>query len=306
MSLTYAQTDFDVTTINAMAYAPNYGAILGHGARITVNNSSIDLGYVNNLYIRDGNQAWVSTDSGLFDIDLDTFENTRVDELPSLAKSSQVTALPTSDIAFAPDGALWIATGKYGLLRFHYGDGTAFDYDTASRQWYGATDGTLSNNILSVHASSDGTVWAGTPLGLVSFDHEQWQDVPALRGRWIYDIEEQRLADGTLSLIARTDTGVFYTHDGEQWSQFAGTEIEPTSTIIGIDDSVFVATGGNLIRFSTRNSSHPIMPKLETRVRLEGIAAMTAPQLDENYIILGYMNGDQAQLTKAEWTSIWD
>ena len=307
LTLAHAQTEFDIHNLNAMAYTSDYGAILAHGARITVNRSSIDLGYVNNLLIRDGNQAWVSTDSGLFDIDLDTLQNAPIDELSSLAKSSQVTSLPTAEVAFANDGTLWIATGKYGLLSFHYGDGTRFDYNTTPRRWYGTTDGTLSNNILSVHASSDGTVWAGTPLGLVSFDRNKWQEVPELNGKWIYDIEEQPLPDGTLSLIARTDTGVFYSHDSEreEWFQFTGTDQEPTAAMIGVGDSVFVATDSNLIRFYTDDFSRPILSTY-TGVDLAGIAAIAAPQLDETYIVLGYKNGDRAQFTKEEWTNIWD
>jgi ligand-binding sensor domain-containing protein len=68
-----------------------------------------------------------------------------------------------SDIAIAPDGALWLATAG-GLSRF---DGTAW-------QTFVTADGLVSDEVTSVAVAADGLVCAGTDVGISCFNGASW------------------------------------------------------------------------------------------------------------------------------------
>ena len=117
------------------------------------------IGYVNDVLIED-DVAWVSSDHGLVGIAL---QATNRGEL----SQRTISSIPTSSVTFDNDGDLWVGTSTYGIMRID-ADGSCqqFDSKTCTRHWFGLREGVPSNNVLSILAANDGSVWAGTPTGL--------------------------------------------------------------------------------------------------------------------------------------------
>jgi ligand-binding sensor domain-containing protein len=108
------------------------------------------------------------------------------------------------DVAFAPSGSLWAATGG-GLVEWDPGtetytrypimarsfavapDGTLWlatedglcHFDGTSCKTYSAADGLLNRNVLAVEVGPDGVLWVGTEGGVSRFDGRAWKSYPA-------------------------------------------------------------------------------------------------------------------------------
>ncbi len=108
------------------------------------------------------------------------------------------------DLAFAPSGSLWAATGG-GLVEWDLGtetytrypiiarslamspDGTLWlavdnglcHFDGTSCKTYSAADGLLNRNVLAVEVGPDGVLWVGTEGGVSRFDGRAWKSYPA-------------------------------------------------------------------------------------------------------------------------------
>jgi ligand-binding sensor domain-containing protein len=108
------------------------------------------------------------------------------------------------DLAFAPDGTLWAATGG-GLVHWDLNAQTYTRYSITARALALAPDGTLwlgleqglcrfdgvscaiypeaggliGYGVLEVAVAPDGIVWVGTAQGVSRFDGDSWQDYPS-------------------------------------------------------------------------------------------------------------------------------
>ena len=85
-----------------------------------------------------------------------------------LASSAWLKAA-TIDIAFAPDGILWVATDAAGVLRLRLTDGRLALLSSI------ATPVIASNNIVFVHRDRRGWMWLGTDHGIDMFDGRSWR-----------------------------------------------------------------------------------------------------------------------------------
>ncbi len=148
-----------------------------------------------------------------------TFEAAATPDVPPLSAIPSTTSVSTSpssgwteyasindvrDLAFAPDGTLWVITGG-GLVHWDLSadtytrypihardvavasDGTlwlAMDYgvchfDGATCKNYTTTDGLINDHVRAVALTPDQVVWVGTERGVSRFDGELWFSYPA-------------------------------------------------------------------------------------------------------------------------------
>jgi len=89
-------------------------------------------------------------------------------------------------IAQTPDGYLWIG-GSYGLFRF---DGVRFV------KWQPPGDVVMDSPPNALLVARDGTLWIGTFYDLLSWDGHKLTRYPALRGKFVSSLREDR--DGTI------------------------------------------------------------------------------------------------------------
>lgn len=154
-----------------------------------------------------------------------------------------------NEVAIAADGTAWLATNK-GLAQF---DGSQVTELILNDQ-----TGLPSDDLRTVLAASDGSVWVGADADLAQrkpdgtwthfgvgnpFDHE---------GVVVLDIAE----DETGAIwIATDDSGVFR-YQSETWQQFGDSEL-PSSNVNSIsfapDNSVWIGTSNGAARFDGAN-----------------------------------------------------
>lgn len=95
-----------------------------------------------------------------------------------------------TDLAFAPDGALWAATYE-GLVRWDLTDG--------SYRHVGQADGLPAPGVLALAFAADGSLWAGTQSGVAYYDGATWRNYQLATGRagdLVYDVAVA--VDGTV------------------------------------------------------------------------------------------------------------
>jgi ligand-binding sensor domain-containing protein len=86
-------------------------------------------------------------------------------------------------IAQTPDGYLWLAT-EFGVLRF---DGVR------PLPWQPPAGQNLpSDQIISLLASRDGTLWIGTGKGLASWKDDKLTQYPQIAGQYVFRLLEDR------------------------------------------------------------------------------------------------------------------
>jgi streptogramin lyase len=99
-------------------------------------------------------------------------------------------ARPT-DIAVAPDGAVWVAGGGGKVVRL--APGTLF------RTEYGPADGIPATVVRGIVTASDGTVWIGTDGGAARWDGSVWTTYTTVHGLANNVVEDIAVAlDGTV------------------------------------------------------------------------------------------------------------
>ena len=79
---------------------------------------------------------------------------------------------PVGKITVTPDGVVWGATKKHGVVRF---DGQAW-------KQYTTADGLPSNRIIDFSVAPDGMVWAITDRGVARFGGDVWLPVNGISG----------------------------------------------------------------------------------------------------------------------------
>jgi ligand-binding sensor domain-containing protein len=141
-------------------------------------------------------------------------------------------------IEIGPDDVKWLVTDS-GLMR----------HDPASDEWqvFTGADHTIIDDMQSIHAASDGSLWLGGDEGLVRYDGSTW-GTPEAWGeppQYVYDITEA--PDG--SLWVATDGDLGHLADG-RWSTYAWPSDEWLDTLaIGHDGSVWAGGYDGLGRY---------------------------------------------------------
>ena len=296
-TLSFGAGEIDAT---ALEYSPDYGVIIGTQSGVVFDGTTVPLGYVNDIAIRD-RVAWISSDTGLVGIDLVSSE-----EVPLLSEMF-FGSIPTSDVSFDEDGGLWVGTVASGVV--HIEAGCVRLEEICTRQWYDLQEGVPSNNILSILASNDGSVWAGTPSGLGLYREGQWDEVPAFSEKWVYDIQEYSNGSaqgGHGTLFAGTSRGVFYTTDKNEWTVLDETMGKVIPAMLKIDGDLIVATEDELIRYPEGNLENPMFVRKSVGPEWIGsVKSMIAPSLENNYVMLGFEDGGKLELKKHEWSEMW-
>ena len=125
-----------------------------------------------------------------------------------------VTAYPSlnsvTDLAFAPDGALWASTYE-GLVRW--------DLATDNFQLMSEADGLPSPGVLSLAFAPDGSLWAGTQSGVARYDGSSWRTYQLAGGQGddlVYDVAVAPGGD----VWAGTGRGASH-FDGRAWRAFS-------------------------------------------------------------------------------------
>jgi ligand-binding sensor domain-containing protein len=136
-------------------------------------------------------------------------------------------------IEIGPNNVKWLVT-ESGLMR----------HDPASDEWqvFTGADHTIIDDIRSIHASSDGSLWLGGEEELVRYDGSTWS-TPEAWGeppQYVYDITEA--ADGSLWVAANGD--LWHLAD-DRWSTYAWPSEGWLQTLaIGPDGSVWAGYEG--------------------------------------------------------------
>ena len=289
------------STISALDYSQASGVIIGDSDGVVVDGRIIPVGYVNDLLVED-DVAWVSSDNGLVGVDLLSVGKA---EFPGRFVSS----IPTSGVAFGVDGDLWVGTGAYGVMRINADEKcNQFDSNTCTRDWFGVDEGVPNNNVLSILASDDGSVWAGTTTGLGRYSNGVWTKVPHFVDEWIYTIKEYGSVNGSASpLLVGTSTGAFVTTDGLVWDVLDATKGRMVASMLEVGEDLVVATENNLIRYPHGDFSNPVFSR-EDYLSLwrHGVTAMTAPTDGDEFVVLGFRDGERVPFKEDEWMKIWD
>ncbi|MEJ2150557.1 MAG: two-component regulator propeller domain-containing protein, partial [Chloroflexota bacterium] len=140
------------------------------------------------------------------------------------------------DIAVAPDGALWFATGGGGVSRLDP-DGTWETYTTE--------DGLAHDVVWAIAITPDGALWFGTEGGLSRFDGDSWT---------VYTMEDGLGQDFVTSLAVAPDGALWVGTWGGgvsrfdpaegTWTTYAGesglTQVYVLSVAVDVDGVVWV------------------------------------------------------------------
>jgi signal transduction histidine kinase/ligand-binding sensor domain-containing protein len=117
---------------------------------------------INDIAQAPDGSLWLGSGEGLYRFDGFTFERVRAIDGDSQAPTDVFTLLATSK------GSLWIGTAYSGAILLRNGVAERFP----------KLEGLpLNTTVWSLVEDLDGTIWAGTPLGLQRFDGSQWRSV---------------------------------------------------------------------------------------------------------------------------------
>ena len=158
-----------------------------------------------------------------------------------------LTAYPSlnsiTDLAFAPDGALWAASYE-GLVRWDLAADRAQRFDQAA--------GLPAPGVLSLAFAPDGSLWAGTQAGVARFDGARWTAYP-LRSASVTDIiyDIAVAPDGVVWAGADRGASAF---DGRTWRNFTPADGLADALVWQVapapDGTVWFSThGGGVSRF---------------------------------------------------------
>ena len=158
-----------VSEINNMAISPDGSIWYGDDQKVTRispdgriqvfgKEDGIDFGYITTLLVDEKEVLYVGSMNGIFRFDGKNWQS-------YTAPGMRRTAI---DIAFQPDGTVWLGHFDQGISRF---DG---------EQWTNFTteNGLPSNHIYTIAIGPDSTVWIGTKKGIARFLNETWEIVP--------------------------------------------------------------------------------------------------------------------------------
>ncbi len=112
-----------------------------------------------------------------------------------LASPAWLEAAPI-DMAFAPDGDLWIATDSSGLLRLRMAGGHLVKLSSIETPAIG------SNNIVFVRRDRRGWMWLGTDHGIDMFNGQSWRRFDSSNGPISNDLDS---------------SGIYEDFDGSIW-----------------------------------------------------------------------------------------
>lgn len=124
------------------------------------------------------------------------------------------------DVAMAPNGTLWLATGA-GVAA--YSGGTFTTYNTAGYP-------TLANDdVYAIHVASNGDVWAGTDFGASRWDGSTWTTITTADGLGDNEIKNIKQAPNgdlwfaTINGATRRTSGGVFTAFGSPDIPFGGS-----------------------------------------------------------------------------------
>jgi ligand-binding sensor domain-containing protein len=112
-------------------------------------------------------------------------------------------------IAFGPEGVAWL-WGENGVTR----------YDSSTDEWttFTAADHPVLEDVDVIYVASDGTVWAGSEVGLAYYDGSSWSGPDAEGDAPEGDV--QAIAEGYEGVLWVVADGALYSLDADQWSRF--------------------------------------------------------------------------------------
>jgi diguanylate cyclase (GGDEF)-like protein len=217
-------------------------------------------------------RLWVATERGLFLATEPYIRFTRVAELPA----GRVWA-----IAEGSDGTMW-AGGAGGLYSFTDG------------QWrnFSQKDGLTEQEVLSLGADSDGSVWVGYRYGGgIDRVRQQAGHLSVIKGvqrpgtnGLIYFLE----FDAAKHLWVGTEHGVDV-WDGARWTHYDSgdglvwNDCNLNAFAQDLDGAIWIGTSGGLSRFMPRKSNAPDMPMHVVFTRLilgkEDVSGKTNPTI---------------------------
>jgi signal transduction histidine kinase/ligand-binding sensor domain-containing protein len=153
------------------------------------------------------------------------------------------------------DGEVWVGRQRGGLTLLTKSG------DSFAARTYTQADGLAQNSVYSVHRNRDGTVWAGTVSGGVSWLKDgkftNYSTVNGLGSSSVNSIVEGH--DGTMWLATPTGLASFA---GDRWTNHPASEGLPSSDVRSIFEDakqiLWIATSGGL---AFRRSGHIGVPR---------------------------------------------
>ncbi len=125
--------------------------------------------------------VWAVAQSGIF-------RRNPAGRFDLLASSAWLKATPI-DMAFAPDGTLWVATDAAGVLRLRMSGGRLAMLSSIATPLIG------SNNIVFVHRDHRGWMWLGTDHGIDMFNGRSWRRFDSGNGPISNDLDSSGVYD---------------------------------------------------------------------------------------------------------------
>ena len=110
--------------------------------------------------------------------------------------SAKVLDSPPLDLAFAPDGAIWIATAGTGIQRFRISANSLLSLPSIRSPTI------ASDSILFLHRDRSNRLWVGSDHGIDMFDGQSWRRLDSSQGPISNDMDQ---------------TSVYEDIDGSMW-----------------------------------------------------------------------------------------
>ncbi len=175
-------------------------------------------------------------------LDADTISTVKMTEVPATVIRPEWTSYTNvdsiQDMVFDKEGQLWSASTG-GVVRWNLTDQSFTKFTTEH--------GLGSNNVSSLAAAPDGSIWAGTSDGLSHFDGQSWSNFVPDAGSVPFKITSVAVDEQGRVWVASSSDGVWSFAEGK-WRVYADTEgiYHPTLT------SVIVRSNGDVCAVASR------------------------------------------------------
>ncbi len=144
------------------------------------------------------------------------------------------------NVAVAPDGMIWAASGE-SVARF----------DGKTWTTYTTEDGLPRGPVYAVEVAPDGTVWAGTQRGLARLDGKTWTIVsPSVEVREVVFAPDGSVVAGFYRPPGNPSWGGVARFEGETWNTLGDVDTMPEDfltflAVSPVDGAVWITAGGS-------------------------------------------------------------
>jgi hypothetical protein len=241
--------------------------------------------WVEALAVAPNGELWIATGGGISRFDPSTSGGTPASghgghTWITYGKDDGLPCNGVTDIAFAPDGYVWVSTYGCGVVRFDPStSGGTPASGNGGHTWtaYTEEDGLLERHVLCATAASDGAVWFGTWKGTARFDGTEWMS---------YTTQSGLVSHGVEAITEDIDGGVWFGTwagigrlSGSLWTSYdaggVGTWVE--SIAVAPDGATWAGTTAGIARFDLATWAWHTVLAVEGQPEERGVSIAFAP-----------------------------